>query len=334
MKQKVLLTFDSPSAPEPDQDPRDFLKEPGFKAELDVFDSLIGLGHEVRLLALNNNAEVLVEELRKHRPDIVFNQVEQFNGDGAQEKNIIGLLEMFGVPFTGTGPVGLMLCKNKALAKKILTHHRIRTPAFHVYPTKSRISVSKKLKYPVIVKPLREEASYGISMNSLVVDDEGFEERVRFVHQSMGQDVIAEEYAEGRELYVSVLGNQRLIVFPPRELVFSEVPEDEPKIATFKAKWDDKYRKRWGIKNRFASGLDDGVLKKIERLCKKVYSYLYLQGYARLDLRLSSENEIIFIEANPNPHISKDEDFAKSAAKAGIEYEPLIQKILNYGFNL
>ncbi|HKY62413.1 MAG TPA: ATP-grasp domain-containing protein [bacterium] len=326
---KVLLLFDEASGTSSDYET--LMKTPDFRAEKDVYEALQALGHEVRLLGVSNDATVLLEELKSHRPDIVFNQVEQFNGDSAQEKNVIGLLEMFGLPFTGTGSSGLMICKNKALAKKILTHHRIKTPAFHVYP-KGRAAVPiKKMKYPLIVKPLGEEASVGISMSSFVEDDKGLIERVRFVHDSLNQDVIAEEYVGGRELYVSALGNNRLKVFPPRELVFEEVPEDEPKIATYKAKWDDKYRKRWGIKNKFAVGLPEGVPKKIERLCKKVYSYLYLRGYARLDLRLTPENEVVFLEANPNPFIAKDEDFSKSAAKAGIEYPLLIRRILQYG---
>src|SRR5262249_55875161 len=148
------------------------------KAETDVYDALIRLGHQVRLLGLTDDVEVLVEELKRHRPDIVFNQVEQFKGDAVQERNVIALLEMFEIPFTGTGPVGLMIGKNKALAKEILTHHRIKTPAFHVYPQGARVSVPKKLKYPIIVKPLREEASYGISMASFVTDDKSFAERI------------------------------------------------------------------------------------------------------------------------------------------------------------
>ena len=330
-KLKVLLMFDEASGKAPGHDYEAALKGPDFKAEADVYEALKSLGHEVRLLGLSDDVSLMVEELKSYRPDIVFNQVEQFNGDAAQEKNVIGLLEMFGVPFTGTGSVGLMLCKNKALAKKILTHHRIKTPAFHVYPKERSVNPQKKLKYPIIVKPLREQASYGIAMSSFVEDDKSFTERVAFVHESMGQDVIAEEYVGGRELYVSVLGNTRLKVFPARELVFEEVPDDEPKIATFKAKWDEKYRKRWGIKNKFAVGLPEGVQKKIERLCKKVYSYLYLQGYARFDLRLTPENQVVFLEANPNPYIAKDEDYSKSAAKAGIEYGQLIHRIVQYG---
>lgn len=330
-KLKILLMFDEASGGNSAADYEAALQTPEFKAEGDVYQALQSLGHEVRLLGLSDDVGVMVDELKANRPDVVFNQVEQFNGDAAQEKNVIGLLEMFGIPFTGTGSAGLMICKNKGLAKKILTHHRIKTPAFHVYPKDRTVTPQKKLKYPLIVKPLREQASYGIAMSSFVEDDESFTERVKFVHESMGQDVIAEEYVGGRELYISVLGNARLKVFPARELVFEEVPDDEPKIATFKAKWDEKYRKRWGIKNKFAVNLPEPVQKKIERLCKKVYSYLYLQGYARFDLRLTSENDVVFLEANPNPYIAKDEDYSKSAAKAGIDYEQLIQRILQYG---
>lgn len=328
-KLKILLLFDEAS--DTSHDYPVLLKTPEFKAEGDVYDALQALGHEVRLLGICDDARVLIDELKAHRPDIVFNQVEQFNGDSAQEKNVIGLLEMFDIPFTGTGSSGLTICKNKALAKKILTHHRIKTPAFHVYPKGRVVVPQKKMRYPLIVKPLREEASVGIAMSSFVEDDKSFIERVRFVHDSLNQDVITEEYVGGRELYVSVLGNSRVKVFPPRELVFEQVPEDEPKIATYKAKWDEKYRKRWGIKNKFAIGLSDSVQAKIDRLCRKVYAYLYLQGYARIDLRFTPENEIVFLEANPNPFIAKDEDYSKSAAKAGIDYERLIQRILQYG---
>lgn len=330
-KLNVLVVFDDSRHLAADEDYDTFLKSPERKAEQHVYEALRNLGHHVRLLALTSEVGVLLDEVNQHRPDIVFNQVEQFNGDAFQERHVMGLLEMLQIPYTGTGTAGLMLSKNKGLAKKILAHHRIKTPTFAVIHRGSRVSPSKKLKYPIIVKPLREEASYGISMNSLVEDDKSFIERVRFVHESMGQGAIAEEYVDGRELYVGILGNHRLQVFPPREMIFTEVPDEEPKIATFKAKWDEKYRKRWGIKNCFANHLSETLLKKIEGVGKKIYNYLYLLGYARLDLRLTPQNEVVFLEANPNPFIAKDEDFALSAAKAGIEYEDLIQRILNYG---
>ncbi len=330
-KLKVLLAFDDPNLVSDEDKPEQFLKAPERHAELHVFQALKQLGHEVKIFSVYDDVKSLVEAIHFFQPDIVFNQIEQFCGDSFQERNVIGLLEMLKTRYTGTGSSGLLLCKNKGLTKKILTHHRIKTPDFVVIPNHSRIFPPRRLKYPIVVKPLREEASYGISQNSFVENDQAFTERVKFVHESMGQDVIAEEYVEGRELYVGVLGNKRSKVLPPRELIFAKVSEEDPKMATFKAKWDEAYRKKWGIKNCFAESLSEIALKKIETVAKKIYDCLYLKGYARLDIRLTPENEVMVLEVNPNPHIAKDEDFAMAAAKAGIEYEDLIQRILNYG---
>lgn len=330
-KLKVLLVCDAMIKVDPDGDYREFLSAPECRAESDIFSALRHLGHEVRFLTLVDQVDPLLKEIAAHPPDIVFNQVEQFAGDATQEKNFIAILEMLKVPYTGSGSVGLTLCKNKALTKEILTHHRIKTPAFQLFPKNRRIAPAKRLQYPIIVKPLREEASYGIAQSSVVENDKALLERLQFVHTSMSQDAIAEAYIQGRELYVGVLGNRRLKVFPPREMVFGEVAKDEPKVATYKAKWDDNYREKWGIQNRFAEGLADAVLKNLERICKKVYAFLYLKGYARMDIRLTERNEIFLIEVNPNPFLAQDEDFALAAEKAGYAYEGLIQKILNYG---
>ena len=171
----------------------------------------------------------------------------------------------------------------------------------------------------------------GISQASFVENNDQFRERVQFIHEKYDNDVIAEEYIEGRELYVSILGNHRLDVFPIRELVFREVPPDEPKIATYKAKWDEEYRKRWGLQNQFAEGLDPAVVRRIEQTCRRIYRLLTIDGYARLDLRLTPRNEVYFIEANPNPMLAGDEDFAQSALKGGLTYAQLIARILKLG---
>jgi D-alanine-D-alanine ligase len=154
---------------------------------------------------------------------------------------------------------------------------------------------------------------------------------VAFFHEKHDSDVIAEEYIEGRELYVSLMGNIRLNVFPIRELVFSEVPPNEPKIATYKSKWDEEYRKRWGLKNQFVEGLDPALVANIEQTCKRIYRLLTIEGYARIDLRLTAANEVYFIEANPNPILAQDEDFALSADKAGLPYPRLIDGIIRLG---
>ncbi|HEY7001468.1 MAG TPA: ATP-grasp domain-containing protein, partial [Candidatus Udaeobacter sp.] len=238
-----------------------------------------------------------------------------------------------GLHFTGCGSTGLTLCKHKGISKKILHYHGIHVPHFVVIPRGQRIARPKQLKFPVLVKPVKEEASYGISQASLVGSDEQFRERVNFIHEKYNSDAIAEEYIDGRELYVSLIGNVRLMVLPFRELIFREVPPNEPKIATFKAKWDDEYRKRWGLENQFAEDVDPQLVSHIEETCKRIYRLLTIDGYARIDLRLTPANEVYFIEANPNPILANDEDFALSASKAGLLYPQLIERIVRQGMN-
>lgn len=333
-KLNILVIFDTAGTPPKNQDYTKEFKTEDWEAEANIVKVLNELGHTVRLLGVFDTISPILDEVKKDRPDIIFNLVEQFNNEPVFDRNVVGLFELLEIPYTGTGLAGLMLCKNKGIAKKILTHHNIKTPAFSVYHRGQKISPPKELAYPILVKPLREEASYGISQNSLVQNDQGLIERIRFVHESMDRDAIAEEYVEGRELYVSLLGNQRLQVFPSREMIFGEVPDEEPKIATFKAKWDKKYRKRWGIKNTFSKEMPQAMEDKIAQVCKQVYHLLYMKGYGRLDIRLTPADDIVVIEANPNPFIAKDEDFALSAKKGGIEYNQLIQKILNLGLEL
>jgi D-alanine-D-alanine ligase len=235
------------------------------------------------------------------------------------------------LPFTGCGSTGLTLCKHKGISKKILHYHGIHVPHFVVIPRGQRFGRPKQLKFPILVKPVKEEASYGISQASFVQNEEQCRERVAFIHEKYNSDAIAEEYIEGRELYVSLMGSVRLTVFPIRELVFREVPPDDPKIATYKAKWDEEYRKRWGLENQFAEDLDPALVAKIQETCKDIYRLLTIDGYARIDLRLTSENKLYFIEANPNPILADDEDFALAAGKAGLPYPQLIDRIARQG---
>jgi D-alanine-D-alanine ligase len=238
------------------------------------------------------------------------------------------------VPFTGCGSTGLTLCKHKGISKKILHYHGIHVPNFLVMLRGQRIGRPRQLKFPILVKPVREEASYGISQASFVENDEQFRERIAFIHEKYNSDAIAEEYIEGRELYVSIMGNVRLTVFPIRELVFREVRPNEPKIATYKAKWDEEYRKRWGLDGQFPEDLEPALVKEIEQMCKDIYRLLTIDGYARIDLRMAADNKIYFIEANPNPHLAADEDFAQSAAKAGLKYAQLIDAIIRHGMRI
>jgi len=332
-KLKILALFDTMAAATLDQDFSAELKTVEWKTEANVLKALGEIGHTTEHQAIFDDLDLLRQKLRSFEPDVIFNLADQFKNNRAFDQNIVSFLEMDGVPFTGCGSTGLTLCKQKGISKKILGYHRIHVPEFAVFPRGKRTARPKRLKFPILVKPLKEEASYGISQASFVETDEQFKERVQFIHEKHDQDVIAEEYIEGREFYVSILGNHRLQVFPIRELVFQEVPPDEPKIATFRAKWDEEYRKRWGLQNRFAEGLDPAVVRHIEQTCKRIYHLLTIDGYARLDLRVTPSNEVYFIEANPNPILAADEDFAQSAAKANLSYPQLIDRIVRLGLS-
>src|ERR1043166_5907255 len=330
-KLKVLVLFDGTSPTTVDQDFSDELKTKEWKTEADVMKALGSLGHTPEHLAIYDDVDLLRQKLETFAPDVLFNLVEQFRNKSEFDQNIVSFFEMQGLPFTGCGSTGLTLCKHKGISKKILHYHGIHVPNFVVIPRGQRPARLKQPKFPLVVKPVKEEASYGISRASFVGNDEQFRERVTFIHEKYNSDAIAEEYIDGRELYVSQIGNVRLTVFPIRELVFREVPPDEPKMATYKAKWDEEYRKKWGLENQFAEGLEANVIASIQNTCKRIYHLLTIDGYARVDLRLTRDNKVYFIEANPNPILAKDEDFAQSAMKAGASYPQLIDRILRLG---
>jgi len=330
---KVLALFDAIAPTTLDQDLSAELQTQDWKTEANVLAALGELAILTEHLAIFDDLDLLTRKLQRFEPDVIFNLADQFKNNRAFDQNIVSFLEMHGLPFTGCGSTGLTLCKHKAISKKILGYHRIRVPEFTVIARGRRGARPRRLHFPILVKPLKEEASYGIAQASFVETDEQFKERVQFIHDHYGNDAIAEEYIEGRELYVSILGNRRLQVFPIRELVFKEVPPDEPKIATYKAKWDEEYRKRWGLQNQFAENLDPAVERRIAETCKRIYRLLTIDGYARLDLRLTPANELYFIEANPNPILAADEDFAQSALKAGLPYPRLIEQIIRLGIH-
>ena len=332
-KLKVLVLFDGVQPTPIDADLSEEMKTEEWQTEANVMAALTELGHTAEHLAIFDDVDLVRQKIESFQPDVLFNLVEQFKNNPGFDQNIVSFFEMQGLQFTGCGSTGLTLCKHKGISKKILHYHGIHVPNFVVIPRGQRIGRPKQLKFPILVKPVKEEASYGISRASFVETDESFRDRIGFIHEKYKSDAIAEEYIEGRELYVSIMGNVKLTVFPMRELIFREVPPNEPRIATYKAKWDEKYRKRWGLEGRFIENLDSALVSEIEKTCKEIYRLLTIDGYARIDLRLSADNKPYFIEANPNPHLASDEDFAESAARAGIKYPQLIEKIIRLGMN-
>jgi D-alanine-D-alanine ligase len=331
---KVLVVFDISrrAAAGETFSPRELKEDEDKETEADVLVCLKRLGHEVETLAVFDDVLPIVEKIRSFAPEVVFNLTESFHSDRAHEANIPALLELMKVRYTGARPEGLMLCKDKALAKKILAYHRVRVPHFVISPQQRPLKRLRRFVYPAFVKPVGEESSDGISKASFARSEEEALERARFVHEKFHCDALIEEYIDGRELYLSVMGNRKLNVFPPREIFFNQVPDDEPKFATFKAKWDDAYRKKWGIRNGAASALPEGLEEKLARLARKVYRVLKIRGLGRIDVRLTPAGEIAIIEANPNPSLAKDDDFAQAASAAGLEYDVLIQKILDTAY--
>jgi D-alanine-D-alanine ligase len=263
---------------------------------------------------------------------VIFNLVEVFNQKYFLDKNVACVFELLQIPYTGSSPQSLLLCGNKALTKKILTYHKIRVPGFYTFYRGKKIWLPKKLNCPIIVKPLTDEASMGLSQASVVDNEKDFVERVRFLQEKMDSDVIAEEYIDGREFYVSIIGSKKLRVLPIREMKFGKFPEDEPRIATYKAKWDYDYRKRWGIQNVFSSRLSEGLKENIENVCKRAYRALDMGNYARFDIRVDSDSRIFILEANANPSLDKDDELGMAAEKAGISYPELVKEIVSLSF--
>ncbi len=304
-----------------------------FKTEYDVVASLENLGHAVEVLGVYDDLGVIRETIRRFKPRVVFNLLEEFHGESLYDQHVVSYLELLHQSYTGCNPRGLTLAHDKALSKKICAYHRIRVPGFAVFPRKRRVRRPKALSFPLIVKSLTLEGSVGIAQASIVWDDDKLRERVEYMHEQVGTDVIAEEYIEGRELYVGVLGNQRLNVFPTWELRFEKKPEWSQFIASDRLKWDLKYRDRIGAVTGPAEDLPSEVVWRIPRLTRRVCNALYITGYARLDMRLTDAGYLYLLEANPNPELSYGEDFAEAAEAAGISYNNLLERILQLGIN-
>ena len=330
---KVLVLFDVARPADPNEAfSPESLKQEDKPTEADVLESLRRLGHEVETLAVFDNVTRIVDKLKSLGPDVVFNLSESFYHDRAHEPNITALLDLMKVRYTGSGSDALLLCKDKALAKKVLAYHHVRLPHFVVSHRAHPLRRLRRFAYPAFVKPVCEDASDGICRASFAKDEKEAIERARFIHQKFNSDALIEEYIEGRELYLSVLGNNRLTVFPAREIFFDQMPEDAPKFATFHAKWNDSYRKKWGITNGPAKPLPEGVPHHLSELARKVYRLLKIRGFGRIDVRLAATGDVYVIEANPNPCLAQDEDFAQSACLGGVSYDTLIQEILNTAF--
>jgi D-alanine-D-alanine ligase len=304
--------------------------EAEWKMEYDVIETLREIGHDVRVLGIHDDLIGIRPTVGLFKPHIVFNLMEAFAGVTTFDQNVVSYLELLRLPYTGCNPRGLILARDKALSKKLLAYHRIPVPDFTVVRRGRRPLLSKKLHFPLIVKSLFFEASAGISQASVVENADQLVRRVQFIHDNLGTAAIVEQFIDGRELYVGVIGNERLDVFPVWEMSFAQMPDNKWRIATERVKWSTQYQKKHGIMTEVAT-LDAAAIDRIQRVAKRTYRALDLSGYARIDLRMDDQGGVYVLEANPNPNLAYGEDFAESAEMSGVSYERLLDRILTLG---
>lgn len=300
------------------------------KTEFDVKEALEALGHEVWPIGVSDDLSTIRGAMDAYKPHIAFNLVEEFRGIGRFDQHVVSYLELKRQAYTGCNPRGLTIARDKALTKIILAYYGLAVPEFAIFPPHSKAKRPEGLRFPLFVKSLTEHGSAGISGASIVHDDKKLMKRIEFINRTTKSTAIVEQYVEGQEIYVGVMGNHRTTVLPPWELSMSALSPNAPLIATDRAKWDPKYQRHMGLKTGPAK-LSKPLASHLEALSKQIYILLGMSGYARLDYRLTSDGKAYLLEANPNPQIARDEDFAQSAKHVGLDYEQLLQRLLQFG---
>lgn len=302
-----------------------------WRTEYDVVHHLRLMGHEVRCLGVLDSLTELRSAITDWKPDLVFNLLEEFNGIVTYDQHVVAFLELMQQPYTGCNPRGLLLSRDKPLAKQLLSYHRIPTPQFALLRRGIKFKVPARLRFPLFVKSATEDASLGIAQASVVEDVAHLKERVAFIHEQLGTDALVEQYIAGREVYVGVFGNDRLTRLPVRELHFGSMAEKQSTIATRKVKWDRKYQAKYGIDWRTAIDLPAPIEAALDRAARRTYRALGLSGYARMDFRIRDDGQVFVLEANANPNLAESDEFALSALAAGIGYPDLLGRILTLG---
>jgi D-alanine-D-alanine ligase len=330
-KLRVLVVLHSSLVPPDTLEGRTEKEIAEWRTEYDVISTLKARGHEVLCVGVLDSLTELRTSIADWKPDVVFNLLEEFDGIGTYDQHVVAFLELLRQPYTGCNPRGLLLSRDKPLCKQLLSYHRIPTPQFAVFNRGARVNVPRRLRFPLFVKSTIEDASLGIAQASVVEDAAKLKERIEFVHQQIGSDALVEEYIAGRELYVGVMGNERLHRLPVWEMVFGSMPDTSAAIATRKVKWDRNYQERYGITTHAAQDLPPAVEARLDRLSRRIYRALGLSGYARMDFRVTAAGEVYVLEANANPNLTATEDFAESARAAGQGYDELLERLMTLG---
>ena len=296
-----------------------------------IEEALRGLGHTSKRLMVDATVEPLVNALRTDPPDLVFNMAEAFAGKSALESNVAALMNLLHLRYTGSSPAGLIVAGDKTLTKKVLTFHGLKTAKFAtVY--RGAVDWAGDITFPLIVKPPQEDASLGITGKSVVNNVQELLQRIGEMQTEFQQPALVEEFIDGREFYVGVLGNVNVTALPVIELDFTGFPADRPKIASWEAKWgdagDEKGAEFAGTKSIFPTDLSEELATRMQTVAVEAFHALRLRDYARIDIRVTPEGEIYIIEVNPNCYLERSAEFSMAAQKAGIEHPALIGRIL------
>ncbi len=288
-------------------------------------------GHTSRRVVVDDSVEPVIEQLKSAQPDLVFNVAESYRGKSALESNVAALLNLLDLRYTGSSPAGLILAGDKTLTKKVLAFHGIQSAKFATM-FRGQVDWAHEIDFPLLVKPPQEDASLGITQKSVVHDVKELLDVISSTQQEYQSPVLVEEFIDGREFYVGVIGNSNAEALPIIELDFSKFPAGLPKIASWEAKWgdegDEKGAEFEGTKSVFPTDLSDELTQRIQRVAIDAFQALRLRDYGRIDLRVTADEEIFVIEANPNCYLEKNSEFARAAEKAGLSYPALIARIL------
>ena len=290
-------------------------------------EALAKLGHEPVMYELDGTQKSLLG-LARVDGDLVFNLAESFADDDTSDFKIAAFLELLGKKYTGSGSHGLILAQDKAVAKKIFAFHGIHTPTF-AKCYRGRLDFSHDLQFPVIVKPAREDGSIGIEFSAVVSSIRELMERMDWLHANFDSPVLIEEYIEGREMYVGVLGNDKPEALPIIELDLSKLPEGTPRIAAAEVKWGKGTRAYRDTKSAVATDLTDDLMQLLQQTAIAAYQALELRDYGRVDMRLQPDGRVQVIEVNPNPWLASRAEFAMAARKSGRTYTQLVAEIVD-----
>lgn len=314
----TLLVYEEPDSPEYDESIDQITK------------ALRAAGHKPSVFGVRDDVSKLVSGLRRRKPDLVFNLLEQFDEQMRGLIEATGVLDLLGLPYTGTGPGGLYLQEDKALTKKLLAYEGLKYPDFAVFSPESELETGGNLRLPLFVKPLRLDSSVGIDgSKSLVRDTVAMMKQVLHIHKELKDSALCEEYIDGREFYVGILGNQDPIAFPPIEIDFSNMPEDAPRVLDAKAKFDESTPEFQGTRPVVAE-IDAQLRARLQQVALNACRALRIRDYGRVDLRLAETGDIYVIEVNANCYLEQESEYAMSARAAGIEYPELITRIVDH----